>query len=93
MSLSEQDREQLRSVLVTTLGLDWRGMAGEPDGCEVADDCMAALLPKWEQIVDSHVAEALEEAAAAVEADSGTCTCESCDTYRDAARIVRSRKP
>lgn len=35
--------DRLREVLTEALGLDWHGMAGEPDGCEVAADCAEAL--------------------------------------------------
>lgn len=48
------------------------------------------IAPVVEQIVARRVAAALNEAADAIELSS-TCTCESCDTYRDAARTVRNR--
>lgn len=50
------------------------------------------LPAKLRAIVQAHVTAALTEAADAIEL-SPTCTCESCDTYRDAARIVRAHIP
>lgn len=35
--------DRLRAILTLTLGLDWKGMPGEPDGREVANDCAETL--------------------------------------------------
>lgn len=35
--------DKLRAVLTTTLGLDWLGMPGEPDGSDIAADCAEEL--------------------------------------------------
>jgi Mg/Co/Ni transporter MgtE len=82
--LSEQDRAALSEALVY-------------DSMNCGDRATTDLI---EALVARHVAEALEEAAAAIEADADE-VCPQCaidepcpsDGYYEAARIVRSRKP